>query len=504
MISYPNSIGTRICRPALARPRRPRRGDRSRFSFVLARWLVVPCLTFAALGALPAAASPNRPNIVVLLSDDVGACQPGFQGGTAGVTPNMDRLAQGGARLTQFYTHATCTPTRSAFMTGRYPFRTGTEERFHANDTAGMLTDERTLGEALRDAGYFTAIIGKWHLGEWQKQHLPLQRGFQHQYGCYGGVLDSFTRRRGDVYDWHRNEQPLQEEGYSTFLIADEFARVLESHDSAQPFFFYVPLTAAHGPHDAPSEYVSKRNGDKQLAMLECLDVAVGRIVDALTTKGVLDNTLIVYFNDNGAIKRIGNGPFRGYKKTTYEGGVRMPCFWHWAGRIAPNTTVDAVVHVTDLYPTLVTLAGGSLAQPLPLDGNDLWPTITQGRPFARDEVPLSLPGHATSETGPPAIRVGKYKLVDGELYDLELDPYEQNDLAAEKPDVVQRLAERLTALSLARRPSEEHAKIRGARPAIRGEEENRQPPDWLAAEVGDAASARQERRRNKSREAAD
>lgn len=450
-------------------------------------------LALYVLVLLPAAAeakAPGKPNIVVIVSDDVGAGQPGFQGGAAGATPNLDRLANHGARFSQFYVHATCTPTRSAFLTGRYPFRTGTEERFHANDTAGMLTDERTLAEALHSAGYFTAIIGKWHLGAWHKQHLPLQRGFDHQYGCYGGVLDHFTRRRGDIYDWHRNEQPLYEEGYSTFLVANEFARLLDSHDTSQPFFFYVPFSATHGPHDAPEEFVTQYDGDRQLAMLACFDIAVGQIIESLKKKGVWKDTLIIYFNDNGAIKRVGNAPFRGVKKTTYEGGVRMPCFWHWPDKIPPGTVVHDLVHVTDFYPTLLTRANAALDQPLPLDGYDIWETIAHGKAAIRDEVVLSVPGLEAAQTGQPAIRVGDYKWVDGELFNLAADPYEQTDLAKQHPDIARRLESRLSELASERRPPEVHSKVPSGRPAILGKAENRHPPEWLSQQTPSSSSA--------------
>lgn len=432
-----------------------------------------------AASAATATTEAARPNIVIMLSDDMGWGQLGFQGGTKVATPHLDRLASESASLTQFYVQATCSPTRTALLTGRYPFRTGTEERFHANDTAGMLTDERTLADALRAAGYFTAIIGKWHLGEWRKEHLPLQRGFLHQYGCYGAVIDSFKLSRGDVYDWHRNEQPLQETGYSTFLIASEFERVLDQHDVQQPFFYYVPFNAVHGPHDAPEEFLERNNGDPQLAMLECMDVAIGRILQSLEKKGVQDQTLVIFLNDNGGPRKIGNLPYRGFKKTTYEGGVRVACLWRWPERIPAGTTVDGLAHVVDFYPTLVKLAGGSLQQPLPLDGVDLWPMIAHGADSPRNEVILSVPGHEDAETGQPAIRQGDFKLVGDELFDLRRDPYEQHDIAAAHPDVVQRLKQRLQELAQQRRTPEVHQKVE-PRPIVKGEAENHSPPAWL------------------------
>ena len=445
---------------------------------------------FLALGlACAFAAGSPRPNIVIFLSDDMGWNQVGFNGGKAIATPNIDRIAREGVKLTQFYVQSVCSPTRAALLTGRYPFRNGMEERSHGNDVAGMLPDERTLAQALKSAGYATAIFGKWHLGVWRKHHLPRARGFDHQYGFYGALIDSFSRVRGSTYDWHRNEQLLHEPGYSTFLIADEFTRVLQRHDATKPFFYYVPFNAVHGPHGAPPEYVKKHRGDAQAAMLECMDVAIGRMLGALEEKGVLDNTLVIFFNDNGGPRRAPNDPYRGFKGETYEGGVRVPCAMRWPGKIKPGTATNEMLHVVDFFPTLVKLAGGSLAQPLPLDGRDAWPTITQGRPTPHTEIVLSVPGFEHSETGPAAIRVGDFKLVGDELYNLAQNPAEKNNLAAAQPEKVRELKERLEALARERRTPESHDKIKDGQLWFYGEEENRQPaPEWLKKIVAENA----------------
>ena len=442
------------------------------------------------LGALQifAAAPAAKPNIVVFLSDDMGWAQPGFNGGKDVATPNLDRLAREGAKLAQFYVTSVCSPTRAALLTGRYPFRNGMEERSHGNDTGGMLKDERTLAQALKAAGYDTAIFGKWHLGVWDKRHLPMQRGFDHQYGYYGALIDSFTKIRGSTYDWHRNEQPLDQPGYVSWLIADEFADVLKRHDRAKPFFYYVAFNAVHGPHGAPREYLDKHRGNAQLAMLECMDVAVGRMLAALEQKGVLDDTLVVYFNDNGGPGRVSNAPYRGTKTETYEGGVRVPCVMRWPGRIKPGTVVDEMLHVVDFYPTFVQLAGGSLAQPLPLDGRDAWPTITQGKPTPHAEIVLSVPGFEASETGTPAIRVGDLKLVGDELYNIRQDPHEKKNLAAEQPEKVRQLKARLAQLATERRKPEPHDRISEGKLFMYGAEENKAGvPDWVKKAVADS-----------------
>jgi arylsulfatase A-like enzyme len=450
---------------------------------VALRWIQVFLVGWLAFSGARGIAAPSavKPNIVVFLSDDMGWGQLGFQGGKAVKTPHIDRLAREGVNLTQFYVECVCSPTRAALLTGRYPFRNGMEERTHGNDTAGMLLDERTLAQALRDAGYYTAILGKWHLGMWRKGHLPKQRGFDYQYGFYGAVIDSFTRLRGTTYDWHRNEQPLHQPGYSTFLIADEFVSMLKQQNRGKPFFFYVPFNAVHGPHRAPPEYIEKHNGNAQLAMLECMDIAVGRMIGALETAGVLNETLVIFLNDNGGPGRTSNAPYRGSKTETYEGGVRVACVMRWPAQIKAGSASNEMLHVVDLFPTLVQLVGGSIEQPLPLDGRNAWPTITQGKPSPHNEIVLSVPGFEDSETGTPAIRVGDFKLVGDELYDIRNDPYETKNLAAAQPDKVTAMKARLTQLAGERRQPEVHAKISSSHVVVLGEEENKGTlPDWL------------------------
>lgn len=437
--------------------------------------------TLAMPGRLRADGQSDRPNILVMLCDDMGWGQPGYQGGTRVPTPNLDRLAEDGVRLTQFYAQSVCSPTRACLLTGRYPFRNGMEERTHANDVAGMLLDERTLAEALKEAGYFTAITGKWHLGEWKKAHLPMQRGFDHQYGHYSALIDSFRHTREAVLDWHRNEQPLNEEGYSTYLIADEVESLLRQHNNSNPFFMYVPFNAVHGPHQAPREVLRKYKGRgrRQAAQLDCMDVAIGRILDALDENGYAENTLVIFFNDNGGPPLVGNAPYRGTKGEFYEGGVRVTCVMKWPGEISPGSKVDEPLHVVDLYPTLINLAGASLKQELPVDGLDAWPTVSRGRPSPRSEIVYNVPGAPRSSV--PAIRQGNVKLVGEELYDVAKDPGEENDLADRYPDKVRKLQKRLDELAEQRRPPEEHRPIPGYPPAVYGKEENEPPlPDWL------------------------
>ena len=461
-------------------------------------------------------ASASQPNIVVILADDMNWHHPGFNGGPVS-TPNLDKLTREGTRLTQFYVHSVCSPTRAAFLTGRYPFRNGMEERSHGNDVAGMLTDERTLAETLGDAGYSTAIVGKWHLGNWYKRPLPMQRGFDYQYGLYGALISYYDKVRGHYYDWHRNEQTIREEGYSTDLIARECGRVIASHDSKKPFFIYVPFNAVHGPNEAPPELTKKYQAIVEklpgklppskksflalkYAMLESMDVAIGNILSDLDAKGVLDETLIVFFNDNGG--RLDNPPYRGGKGDTFEGGVRVPCIFRWPGRVPENRSVDGMMHVVDLYPTLVRQGGGSLEQDLPLDGVDVWDVITSKKKSPRTEVVHSLPGEH-SDTGEMSIRQGAFKLVGEALFNIERDPSESRDIAAEHPEVYQTLLQRIQELEAERRPPEIHTNISSTikQPLlVFGEQENASPPAWLTSYLNAIPLSAKELQRGKDR----
>ncbi len=402
-----------------------------------------------------------RPNIVFILADDLGWKDVGYHGGTI-KTPNIDRLAAEGTRLEQFYVQPLCSPTRTGLMTGRYPMRCGLQVgviRPWAN--YGLPLEERTLAQALKEAGYTTAICGKWHLGHLNARYLPTARGFDHQYGFYNGALDYFTHLRDGGLDWHRNDQPAREEGYTTDLLADESVRLIEKHDLSRPLFLYVPFNAVHSPLQAPESYLAKykhiepKNRRIYAAMLACMDDAIGRIVSAIEKRGMKGNTLIVFCSDNGGTGVGDNGPLRGQKAQLYEGGVRVPAFAVWPGVLKAGTVVNVPLHIVDMYPTLIKLAGGTLQQPLPLDGKDAWPTIAEGKASPHEEILLNV----TPANG--AIRCGDWKLVCNgaigannageqarqdvfDLFNLAEDPYERNDLSGKNPQKFEDLKRRL------------------------------------------------------------
>src|SRR5208337_685977 len=253
-----------------------------------------------------AEAAEQRPNIVFIMADDLGNADLGYRGSDI-QTPNIDQLAKDGVRLESFYGQQVCKPSRAALMTGRYPMRLGLQTLvIFPSHKYGLPTDECTLPEALKEAGYRTLMVGKWHLGHADKKFWPQNRGFDHFYGNLVGEVDYFTKERGGVIDWQRDGNFLKEDGYFTTLIGNEAVKLIEEQDGQKPFFLYFASLAPHAPYQAPQEYLDRYKSieDKQrrtyAAMITCMDDQVGRIVAALDKKGVRDNTLILFSSDNG------------------------------------------------------------------------------------------------------------------------------------------------------------------------------------------------------------
>src|SRR5688572_23298878 len=213
-------------------------------------------LSGTAVSAAPTTA-PARPNVVIIVADDMGFADVGFNGCTDIKTPNLDRLAASGVRLDQFYVQPVCSPTRAALMTGRYPMRHGLQVGVvRPWAQYGLPLDERTLPQALQETGYTTAIVGKWHLGHFQPEYLPTRRGFTHQYGHYNGALDYFTHERDGGFDWHKDDRVNRDEGYTTVLLGNEAVRLVEQQDASTPLFLYVPFNAPHSPLQALPEHL--------------------------------------------------------------------------------------------------------------------------------------------------------------------------------------------------------------------------------------------------------
>lgn len=368
-------------------------------------------LVSSLLFAVALRAGEAKPNIVFLLIDDLGYADCGFNGGDEIRTPRIDALASAGTVIESHYVQPVCSPTRSALMSGRYPTRTGVYNVVRPHAEWGLPLQERTLADALKDAGYTTAITGKWHLGEYDPAYLPMSRGFEHQYGHYFGALDYFTHIRDGDHDWYRDQVELKEEGYSTHLIAAEACRLIAAQEKSKPLFLYVPFNGVHSPMQVPDSYLapySSLSGPRlQLAgMLAAVDEAIGRIVDALEQAGLRENTLIVFSSDNGGPQPGKNTPLRGFKGTLWEGGVRAAAFANWPGRIPAGRKVTQPMHIIDWYPTLVKLAGASLEGSQPLDGKDIWPMLTEGAPSPHEFI---LSAQAPDKA---ALRIGDWKLI--------------------------------------------------------------------------------------------
>jgi len=421
-----------------------------------------------ATGSILAAPSDEKkPNIVYFLADDMGYADVGFNGCQDIRIPNLDKLAKQGAILDCLYGQPVCSPTRATLLTGRYPTRTGV---YNVAQNSGPLPlAERTLAQALREAGYSTAISGKWHLGTNGPEYLPTRRGFDHQYGFMGGGIDSFALGKNNVRDWYRDDRPCADDGYSTRLIAGEACRIIREQPANKPLFLYVATNAVHTPLLSPDEYKKPyenlpRQRRELAGMTAALDEAVGQITAALDEKGMTRNTLVVFSSDNGGISwgSSSNRPLRGGKSDIYEGGIRLCSFVAWPGKVPAGIHIAEPIHVVDWYPTLCKLTGASLAQELPLDGLDIWPVITQGAKTPHDAFLL-----IGSRPGQRAIRIGDWKLLVNpgefhpgkskraairnnpvELYNVVDDIGEKNNLADAQPERVKERLARLDAMT--------------------------------------------------------
>ena len=435
---------------------------------LLISWL---CFSLCAQAA-------SQPNIVFLLIDDLGYADCGFNGGKEIKTPNIDRLAKSGTIIDSHYVQPVCSPTRSTLLTGRYPTHTGVYTIVSPGAPWGLPLAERTLADALRSAGYRTALTGKWHLGEFEKAYQPNARGFDHQYGHFFGMLDYYTHDRLNKLDWYRNGEPLKEDGYTTHLITKEACKVIETGDKSKPLFLYVPFNGVHSPFQVPDSYLKpygalKGNRQKLAGMLAAVDEAIAQIEESLKKAGMLENTLIVFSSDNGGPPPGDNTPFRDYKGTIYEGGTRAAAFATWPGHIPAEKHVTQPMHMVDWYPTLIKLAGGSLEQKLPIDGLDVWPMLTKGAAAPHDAIlsvstqgparaavrmgdwKLMVSGNADADTGEDdgakkakkkgKAAAGKYEPVA--LYNLADDPSESKNLADAQPERVKAMRTRLAEL---------------------------------------------------------
>ena len=448
-----------------------------KFSVILSAIILLGCTTLQAA---------DKPNIIFIMADDLGNADLSYRGSEIN-TPNIDKLANEGVRLENFHGMPVCTPSRAALITGRYPMRYGLQTLvIFPNHTYGLPTDERTLPQSLKEAGYSTYMVGKWHLGHADKKYWPQNRGFDHFYGNLVGEVDYFTKMRGGLIDWQRNGNFFQENGYYVTLIGDEAVRLIEKQDKNKPFFLYFASLAPHAPYQAQKadedRYASTIKDPTRrtyAAMISSLDDQVGRIVATLEKQGLRENTLIIFSSDNGGPRSAviasgahspeeraaggvkqeslpaNNGDLRGGKGSLYEGGVRVPTIVNWPAKLKPRI-VNEPLHMTDVMPTVLALANGQASPEKPLDGKDIWATLAEGQPSPHDDILVNV------EAFRGAVIKGKWKLVKiallpgkTELFDLSVDPGEKNNVAEQNPDVVRDLESRLIAYAKEQKMSE-------------------------------------------------
>ena len=409
---------------------------------------LLPILLLPAL-VLPAA---DVANIVLLVSDDQGYADISCYPHPAEVsTPNLDRLAAEGARMTNGYASCpVCAPTRAGLLTGRYQQRFGFYTA--ADSRAGLPRSETTLPELLREAGYATGVFGKWHLG-FRPGYRPLERGFDTFYGFLGhGGHDYFDLSITDeIRSIYRDRKPIEDSGYLTRNITREAIEFITANRE-RPFFAYVPYNAVHNPIQAPEEYIRRFSGpdpkrNTYLAMLAIMDEGVGEILDTLDSLGLSQDTLVIFFSDNGGARgtRASNGALRGFKHSVYEGGIRVPFLLRWPARIPAGTVSDDPVISVDAFATSLAAAGIALPADRVIDSRDILPSVAGSLERPLHEALFWNWIDKDSARG-WAVRKGRWKLLADkgglELYDLEADSSETRNLASEEPAVVRGILE--------------------------------------------------------------
>ncbi len=400
----------------------------------------------------------KRPNIVIILADDLGWGDVGFHGSSI-KTPNLDKLAEEGIRMNRFYTAPVSSPTRAGLLTGRYPNRYGLRETVIPPwRDFGLDTGEELLPEMLQKAGYAErAIIGKWHLGHSRKEYYPLNRGFTYFYGHVNGAIDYFTHKRERELDWHRNWDSSYDEGYSTDLITQEAVNYIDNHSQEEsPFFLYVAYNAPHTPLQAKAEDIAlytdnleslspkERNKAIYAAMVTCLDRGIGKIREALKAKGIDENTLFIFFSDNGAEPNGGgtNKPLRGTKFEEWDGGVRTPAIISYPAKYKGRREVNQVVGFVDIMPTIKSILSIKSTPHRPFDGIDISPVLISGKEniIKRD---LYLGCGAVVNNDYKLIIRGKNERIKSDKYFLIYYPednYEKKNVSNKYPAELQRL----------------------------------------------------------------
>jgi arylsulfatase A-like enzyme len=423
------------------------------YAFTVAATLV--CVT--TLTAQRAADSA-RPNVVLIVTDDIGYGDFGSYGATDVRTPNVDRLARQGVRLTDFYAAPQCTPTRAALITGRYQQRILLERALGSVGgelEKGLPATGRSLPQLLKNSGYATGLVGKWHLG-YKPEYGPNAHGFDYFFGFLSGYIDFYHHTRGmdGAADLYENTTPIQQDGYMTDLITSRAVRFIGDH-AARPFFLEVTYNAAHWPFQPPDHPSKAANNSRfqspddsipatrkdYVAMIERADQGVGRITRLLDSLGLTSKTLVIFTNDNGGEWLSRNAPLFHRKDTLWEGGIRVPAIFRWPGHIPPGQTSAQAGITMDLTATILAAANASVPPDAKLEGMNLLPILERRSPVAKRTLFWRI---AVPTRQQRAVRQGSWKLlIDGDdlmLFNLEDDIGERNDLAARRPDMVRKL----------------------------------------------------------------
>jgi arylsulfatase len=433
---------------------------------------VMSTALFAALAC--ATAKPmegSRPNIILVVTDDQGMGDLSCMGNQVVRTPNIDKFHDNAVRFTDFQVSPTCAPTRSAIMSGRAPFKNGVTHTIYQRERMALST--YTLPQALKSAGYATGIFGKWHLGD-EDAYLPVNRGFDevliHGSGGIGQVnLGDFPTNNKNVYFDNvllHNDTIVKTKGFCTDLFFNSgLAWIKKQHEAKNPYFAYIALNAPHAPLAAPAEYKKRFTDlgyDKDTAgrygMIENIDDNFGRMLKKLDEWKALDNTLVIFMTDNGATHLSGrlngkkiqlfNANLKGGKNSPNEGGSHVPAFWQWKGVLAEGVDVDALTAHIDMYKTFCELADVKLpTQMQELDGRSLLPLLKNPKADwpARELFfhcgrwnPGQVEGAKFADC---AMRTGRWRFVNNkELYDISIDPFEKNNVAAAHPEVISEL----------------------------------------------------------------
>ena len=448
-------------------------------------------MTLVGLALLPVSLEAGEPllggappHVLVILADDLGWNDVGYHGGPI-ATPNIDRIAHEGIELDRFYVQPSCSPTRAALMTGKLPMALGIYRPIHKISDRSVPQDEQLLPEYLRGSGYQTWLVGKWHLGHHFRWQLPNQRGFDHSYGSLTGGIGYWNKVHGGGYDWHRNGKTLRDDRYATELLVEEVERLVAARDPARPSFLYLAFQAPHLPNEAPERYLEANAGIESphrrghAAMVQCMDEAIGRVLALYEAEGMLENTVVFFSSDNGGLIPPGddammliklsvwlaetfgrplpirvlefgaanaieagsdNTPLPGGKMDPAEGGARVPAAVWWPGRLESVRPHAEMMTIADLLPTLLEAIEGAEAVPDGLHGASQLEALRGGKSPRPDYATSSADGTLSFYRWP-------WKLSAGRLFQVEADPFEEDDRYVAEPARASEMESALAAM---------------------------------------------------------